>query len=43
MWIASLTGLLPRNEKETLRDAPDTFALGKGLLITCVASKKSTA
>ena len=41
-WIASRTGLLPRNEKETLEMPPETSAPGRFSLIQRVASMKST-
>ena len=40
-WIASRTGLLPRNEKLTLEMPPETFAPGRFCLIQRVASMKS--
>ncbi len=41
-WIASRTGLLPRNENETFETPPDTSAPGRFSLIHRVASMKST-
>ena len=40
-WIASRTGLLPRNEKLTLEMPPETSAPGRFSLIQRVASMKS--
>ena len=40
-WIASRTGLLPRNEKLTLEMPPETSAPGRFCLIQRVASMKS--
>jgi hypothetical protein len=37
-WIASRTGSLPRNEKETLLTPPLTLAWGRVALIRRVAS-----
>ena len=40
-WIASRTGLLPRNENDTLEMPPLTLAPGRFSLIQRVASMKS--
>ena len=42
-WIASRTGLFPRNEKDTLLTPPLIFANGNSALIRFTASMKSTA
>jgi hypothetical protein len=41
-WIASRTGLFPRNENDTLEMPPETSAPGRFSLIQRVASMKST-
>ena len=42
-WIASRTGLLPRNENDTFDTPPEIIACGSVCLIVRVASMKSTA
>ena len=41
-WMASRTGLLPRNENDTFEMPPDTWTPGRFSLIQRVASMKST-